>query len=215
MNKAKMNYWVDVVIGLSGAISALSGMVFLLQGELGSGVLGVSYQTWNTVHTWSSLMAVAGASAHIALHWKWMVSMTKQVLPFPGSREAKLPATAPAYGVAGKRSVSRRAFLAFGGAAAAASIAILAGFKAFLGASAVEASQSGDQIAATQQETGVACPFGVANDPSPGRCRHYRDANGDGICDHSVEGSGGNLLASNAGSLGGDSARPGPGFGRP
>jgi hypothetical protein len=37
MNKAKMNYWVDVGIGFAGIISALSGLVFLLPGFRGSG----------------------------------------------------------------------------------------------------------------------------------------------------------------------------------
>ena len=29
----------------------------------------------------------------------------------------------------------------------------------------------------------VACPFGLVNDPYPGECRRYRDANSNGICD--------------------------------
>ena len=32
----------------------------------------------------------------------------------------------------------------------------------------------------------VACPRGVRNDPYPGRCRLYRDRDGDGYCDLSV-----------------------------
>jgi hypothetical protein len=60
MSKAKMNYWIDVGIGLADALSALSGLVFLLPGDLASGILGISYQTWSAVHTWSSLAAIAG-----------------------------------------------------------------------------------------------------------------------------------------------------------
>ena len=29
----------------------------------------------------------------------------------------------------------------------------------------------------------LACPFGIANDPYPGKCRHYVDTNNNGICD--------------------------------
>jgi hypothetical protein len=43
-----------------------------------------------------------------------------------------------------------------------------------------------------QQQSGVACPRGLINDPYPGRCRRYTDRNGDGICDYSVPGSGNN-----------------------
>ena len=35
----------------------------------------------------------------------------------------------------------------------------------------------------------LACPFGIANDPYPGKCRHYVDTNGNGICDLSEESS--------------------------
>jgi len=39
-------------------------------------------------------------------------------------------------------------------------------------------------------QAGVACPFGLVDDPYPGQCRRYVDRNGDGICDLSQLGSG-------------------------
>lgn len=36
---------------------------------------------------------------------------------------------------------------------------------------------------ATPQTVRVLCPFGMVNDPYPGRCRRYRDQNGNGFCD--------------------------------
>jgi len=215
MNKAKMNYWVDVGIGFASAISALSGLVFLLPGDLTTGVLGISYQTWNAVHTWSSLAAIAGVGAHLALHWRWMVAMTKQMLSSTSRQEAKEPASGLAYGGTEGRSLSRRAFLAFGGAATAVILAAIAGYKAILDASPVEVSQSSNELTTTQQESGVACPFGLVNDPYPGRCKHYRDSNGDGICDYSVSGSGSNLSTSDGGSTGGGLSRQRAGAGRP
>jgi hypothetical protein len=230
VNKAKLNYWVDVVIGIAGLGSAVSGLVFLLPGDPASGVLGIGYQAWSAVHTWSSLAVIAGAGAHLALHWKWMVSMTKQML-WPARREGvKTPAADPAYpGVAG-RPLSRRAFLVLGGTAAAVAAAFAAGYKAVLGSSPAEASESDHQIAATgeeeqeeqdeqdeqeEQEEGVACPFGMVSDPYPGRCKHYRDSNGDGLCDYSVPGSGRNQSASGDGSSGGGFPRRRSGFGQP
>ena len=44
------------------------------------------------------------------------------------------------------------------------------------------------------QEVCVACPRGMVNDPYPGRCRRYLDANDNGICDLSEPGSGNNCL---------------------
>lgn len=37
---------------------------------------------------------------------------------------------------------------------------------------------------------GVACPSGVVNDPFPGHCKRYVDANNNGLCDLSELGSG-------------------------
>jgi hypothetical protein len=88
VNKGTVNYWVDVAIGLAGVISAASGLVFLLPGDLTAGILGVSYQAWNSVHTWSSLALLAGVGAHLVLHWKWMVSMRPGQRPLPGAVQA-------------------------------------------------------------------------------------------------------------------------------
>ncbi len=195
MNKAKMNYWVDMGIGIAGLISAISGIVFLLPGDPTTGVLGISFQALNVVHTWSSLAAIAGVGAHMALHWKWMVSMTKQISLPAKQRQVSQPVPEMAYGDAAGNSLSRRAFLVFGGAATAVAAAVVAGYQV-LHTNTAEASQSSTELAAVQQESGVACPFGLVNDPYPGRCRHYRDSNGDGFCDYSVEGSGSNLAAS-------------------
>jgi len=206
---------------LAGITSALSGLVFLLPGDLSSGVLGINYQAWNAVHTWSSLAVIAGVGAHLALHWKWLVAMTKRTFLLPGGQAAGASTSNPGYGEADGKPLSRRAFLVFGGTAAVVTGVIAAGYKAFFPARSAAASQGDDQIAA-QQEGGVACPFGLVNDPYPGRCRHYRDSNGDGICDYSVTGSGSNGTAGGDGSLAGEfsgqnreSGGHRSGFGRP
>lgn len=165
-----------------------------------TGVLGISYQALNAVLTWSSLAVIVGVGAHMALHWSWMVSMTIQIFAPAKQRQASHQVPELAYGGAASNSLSRRAFLAFGGAATVVAAAVVAGYQA-LQANTAEASQSSTQLAAVQQESGVACSFGVVNDPYPGRCKHYRDSNGDGICDYSVEGSGSNLAASGDESL--------------
>jgi hypothetical protein len=215
VNKAKVNYWVDVLIGVAGLISAISGLVFLLPGDPTTGILGVSYQAWSSLHTWSSLAAIAGVGAHMALHWRWMVAMTRQMFSPAKQRQVSERVPEAVYGEATGSGLSRRAFLAFGGAATVVVTAMVAGYKAIFDASAAGASQSSSQLTTTGQEAGVACPFGLVNDPYPGRCRHYRDSNGDGICDYSVAGSGSNLSASDNGSLDGGFSRHRGGFGQP
>ena len=215
MNRAKMNYWVDIGIGVAGLISAVSGLVFLYPGDPTMGILGISYQTWNAVHTWSSLGAIAGVGAHMVLHWKWMVAMTKQIFAPTKQRQAGGHVPEMAYGNATQNNPSRRSFLVLGGAAAVVAGAIVAGYQVITAGTA-EASQSEDQIAAVQQrEESVACPFGLVNDPYPGRCKHYKDSNGDGICDYSVIGSGNNSAGGEDDLCAEGFSRHRSGFGRP
>ncbi len=89
MAKAKLNYWVDVIIGLAFIFSALSGMVlfFAPSGYQGGRnpyyletVLLLTTHQWGVVHTWSSIAMIAGTGAHLVLHWNWMVCMTVRLL---------------------------------------------------------------------------------------------------------------------------------------
>ena len=89
MSKAKLNYVVDVVIGLAFVFSALSGVVlfFAPSGYQGGqnpyyqrDVLLLSTHAWNTLHMWSSMAMISGVGAHLALHWDWMVCMTRKML---------------------------------------------------------------------------------------------------------------------------------------
>jgi hypothetical protein len=98
MSKAKLNYIIDVVIGLGFIAAALSGIVlfFAPSGYQGGRnptylqpVLLLSTHTWNTLHTWSSMAMIAAVGAHLVLHWEWMVCMTKKM--FLPKRAAGLP----------------------------------------------------------------------------------------------------------------------------
>lgn len=40
------------------------------------------------------------------------------------------------------------------------------------------------------EDWGVACPAGIINDPYPGYCKRYVDANNNGVCDFSEPSSG-------------------------
>ncbi len=196
MRKAKVNYWVDLSISISFLLSAASGLVFLLPGDLTSGILGLGYQAWNDVHTWSSLALISGVGAHLALHWQWMVSMTRGVLLPASPRQAPKPASDTAHGEARDPALSRRAFLALSGMAVAAAGGVLIGYKVASDTAAAEAgegssltaepSQANSLQTMTQTGTCIACRHGLVNDPYPGRCRDYVDSDGDGFCDYST-----------------------------
>jgi len=113
------------------------------------------------------------------------------------------------------REVSRREFLRLGVLALAAAGALIAGCRPSGTAQTTSdaSGQTGTLITvatatavvqsapakppavptatpAAQQSLGVACPFGLVNDPFPGRCKRYRDSDGNRHCDLSVLGSG-------------------------
>jgi hypothetical protein len=85
--QARLNYWIDVVTGLGFLASAVSGLVFLIPFDWLSlhndgipRVMGLDYQLWSGLHTWTSLIMIVGVAAHLGLHWKWMVKMTRVLL---------------------------------------------------------------------------------------------------------------------------------------
>lgn len=201
MNKTKIDYWVDVVIALAFTISAVSGIAFLLPIS-GSTVLGVSYLVWDQIHTWGSLLMIAGVLAHLVLHWKWIVAMTRKTFFSPAKRVR-------AGTTAGASSVSRRQFLQKAGIGAIALGAAAVGYKTLSGSEAGADSQAAAVVETagnalqpeetsipltvvptvvpeTGQTMTVACPKGLTYDPYPGQCRHYVDSDGDGYCDYSI-----------------------------
>ncbi len=200
MKKATVNYWVDVMIGIAFVGSAISGLVFLLPGSPATGVLGLSYRTWNDLHTWSSLALIAGVGIHLALHTSWILAMTRRMLPFRRRETAPGLACAETNGP----TMSRRAFLTLGGATVAA-VGLLGLVGSRVLANALAAHGYGDAGATISPTGDVACPRGLINDPYPGQCRLYTDLNGDGICDYSVPGSAQTLPTNELPAIGGGS----------
>lgn len=94
--KAKLNYLLDALIGLAFLISAGTGVLFLFLGSggyqgganaaYGGTFLSLSRWVWSDLHTWASLIMIAGALLHVALHWKWIVCVTRLVFAKPQPR---------------------------------------------------------------------------------------------------------------------------------
>lgn len=207
MNKTKLNYWTDLVIGIAFVFSAVSGIVFLFPIS-GSTALGVTYQAWDQIHTWGSLLMIAGVLFHLVLHWKWLVHMTKKTFGVQPQRKTAVAAAAATT----PNSVNRREFLRLAGMGILATGVAAVGFKALfedeetaVTAPEIEsATESTTESAAESTTTGQAesiplnvqnnsprgrtgsCPKGLTYDPYPGRCHHYVDQDGDGYCDLSV-----------------------------
>ncbi len=105
MNKTRINYLLDAVIAGAFLLSAGTGVAFLFLGESGyqggrnaayaATLLGLSRHTWTDLHTWASLVLIAGVVVHFALHWKWIVCVTRQwvqALPHRQEKSCEVPA---------------------------------------------------------------------------------------------------------------------------
>ena len=103
MNKAKRNYYVDTVIGISFLVITVSALVFLVPTSwidftvsTTPTVLGVDFGVWQTLHKWSGIAMLTGVAVHQLLHWNWIVTMTKKVLPkfsLPKRKRSESPQT--------------------------------------------------------------------------------------------------------------------------
>ncbi|MEA3342655.1 MAG: DUF4405 domain-containing protein [archaeon] len=85
MNKAKMNYFVDILMGFSFLITAVTGLIlfFFLPGGVSHGryqlFMEITKGTWLTVHNWAGIVIIILVIIHFILHWNWMVDMTKNL----------------------------------------------------------------------------------------------------------------------------------------
>jgi len=92
-NRVRLFYAVDVIVALAFVLSAVSGIVLWAAGpggyqggqnpNFGQPVLGLSHSTWDDLHLWTSLVMGAGVFAHLALHWSWIVAVTKRLFAAP------------------------------------------------------------------------------------------------------------------------------------
>jgi len=230
VKRATLNYWADLGIGISFAASAASGAVFLLP-VTSDTILGLPLVTWSQVHTWASLVMIAGVAAHLLLHRTWIARMTEQeILRRGGAAQQGAPVSArrrrllQGAGIVALAAAGRAVFGRIFGregqtatadapgdaalaAAAPGAFETAAPATSAAGASVTSATPTGaataESTVATTATTAptavssaaanpvrpagsVACPRGVRNDPYPGRCRLYRDRDGDGYCDLSV-----------------------------
>ncbi len=89
-NEAKINYWVDIIIGIAFVMAAVSGLVLFFAGHSGGyqggrnpqylkPILFFDRSTWKELHNWGGILMVLGVLGHLVLHWNWMVCMTRNL----------------------------------------------------------------------------------------------------------------------------------------
>ncbi len=83
---ARVNVALDLAVALGFLGTAVSGIYFLFVpgGYQGGRVAGwdpgllFSRLTWDTIHTWSAIVMTVAAVAHFAIHWRWVVNVTRR-----------------------------------------------------------------------------------------------------------------------------------------
>jgi cytochrome b subunit of formate dehydrogenase len=103
-NKARINYYVDIIIGISFILVALSGMILFFAGSGGyqggrnprysEALLGTSRLVWKDLHNWGGIVMTIGVLLHLVLHWKWIVCMTRNLFKGRSGRKARSADTA-------------------------------------------------------------------------------------------------------------------------
>jgi hypothetical protein len=86
MPKATRNYWLDLLMGLLALVLGLSA--FLLWVVFPRGYFPAR-TVWVTIHKWVGLGLGIAVALHIALHWRWLVHRTRDLLkrlPGPARR---------------------------------------------------------------------------------------------------------------------------------
>ena len=90
--KGRFNLVLNLTVAVSGLITAVSGIYFFFwpseQGASASPVILFTSATWDILHTWAGVVMIIAAVAHFAIHWRWVVNVTRNTLSTAFRREA-------------------------------------------------------------------------------------------------------------------------------
>jgi hypothetical protein len=81
MAKIKLNYFVDVGMGLTFVLAAITGIIKWprLLPWLGISYLKLPMNAITFIHDWSGIIMALLVLIHTILHWKWLVAVTKNL----------------------------------------------------------------------------------------------------------------------------------------
>ena len=86
MNKAKLNYWIDVLLVVCLVVVSITGLVLLfsfVSGEPGVGrgivFLGTQKHDWIEWHNFFGLAMIILMFVHLGLHFNWLGVKTKNL----------------------------------------------------------------------------------------------------------------------------------------
>jgi len=89
--RSRFNVFINLMVGISFILTALSGIYLLFvpggpQSTINSAFL-FGRTTWDLIHTWAGAALVIAGLVHFAIHWKWVVKVTRKIF-MPAPRHA-------------------------------------------------------------------------------------------------------------------------------
>jgi len=81
--KTKSNLWLDIAIFIAFITTTITGLLLWLVLPEGPGsrsaiLLGLTKESWISVHNWAGISMLFGAIIHILFHWKWIICIGKR-----------------------------------------------------------------------------------------------------------------------------------------
>ena len=76
MNRAKLNYWVDVGLLISFILCFFTGIMKIPAFALHR---FIQMRVYTIIHDFSGVIIGLLVFVHLILHWRWLVVMTKKV----------------------------------------------------------------------------------------------------------------------------------------
>lgn len=90
ISRSFLNYAIDMSILASALLCAVTGIIKWpgLAYSLGMSYDSLPMEAFTLIHDWMGIVMVILALAHVVLHWRWLVAMTRKMLhPGAGGKE--------------------------------------------------------------------------------------------------------------------------------
>ncbi len=82
MEKDDVNYWIDVILGISFLVVSVTGIIKLreVMNYLGLEWQSSLIQVFSKIHDWSGIILILFVLLHLILHREWIAVKTKELL---------------------------------------------------------------------------------------------------------------------------------------
>ena len=76
MKRMWINYLLDVLLFITAVVLGISALLVWVVLPKG---YNPQWLLWIAIHKWSGFALFVEALLHIALHWKWLIAMTRRI----------------------------------------------------------------------------------------------------------------------------------------